>query len=239
MAFFKNFKDDFSQAVNELLPNELSEKEEKVANTDSDNIVGQEKNVEGEADLKMLNAILAEEDSHEEENIEEKDTLINPETLSEEPSFSNSNGNNEITVIARGTLVNGNISAEGSVEVIGAINGDVDCLGKLSVSGKMNGNCSAHDVYITSERLIGCINSETNVQVGQGAIIIGDINATSGIISGAIKGNIDINGPIIIDSTAVVKGNITAKSIQINKGAIIEGFCSMAYAAVNIDSIFA
>ncbi|WP_408609529.1 polymer-forming cytoskeletal protein [Anaerocolumna sedimenticola] len=47
-----------------------------------------------------------------------------------------------------------------------------------------------------------------------------------------------MSGPIIIDSSAVIKGNIKAQSIQVNNGAVIDGFCSLSYASIDIDNIF-
>jgi cytoskeletal protein CcmA (bactofilin family) len=84
----------------------------------------------------------------------------------------------------------------------------------------------------------GGITSEGTIKIGLGTVVIGDIVATSGAIAGAVKGEIDVNGPVIVDSTAIIKGNIKAKSIQINNGAIVEGFCSLSYSDVNVDNIF-
>ncbi|HHU75055.1 MAG TPA: polymer-forming cytoskeletal protein [Clostridiales bacterium] len=36
----------------------------------------------------------------------------------------------------------------------------------------------------------------------------------------------------------LLKGNIKAKSVQINNGAVIEGFCSLSYAEVDLDNVF-
>ena len=47
-----------------------------------------------------------------------------------------------------------------------------------------------------------------------------------------------MEGPVVIDSAAVVQGNIAAKSLQVNSGAIIEGFCSMKYADVDLEAFF-
>ena len=57
-------------------------------------------------------------------------------------------------------------------------------------------------------------------------------------MAGAVKGDIDVNGPIIVDSTAVVQGNIIGKSIQINSGAVVDGMCSLKYADVDLDLFF-
>lgn len=285
MGFFKEFKDDLSQAVNELLPeDELAEEEkdtqEQIVNTlDSDDTVSDEKSdsekmkewleefaqdedkateeeqevepeeiladleekqeeieeVEGEdmddnVDLELLEAMNADEE-------EEKEAQTQEKTMPKLRAASVAS-DDEVTVISKGTTINGSISSDGSLDIMGTINGDIECLGKLSITGKIVGNSSAAEVYVNTERLEGSITSEGSVKVGLGTVIIGDILATSGVIAGAVKGEIDINGPIVIDSTAIIKGNIKAKSVQINNGAVIEGFCSLSYSAVDVDNIF-
>ena len=84
----------------------------------------------------------------------------------------------------------------------------------------------------------GCINSEGSVKIALGTVVIGDVTACSGVIAGAVKGEIDISGPVVIDSTAIIKGNIKAKSVQMNNGAVLEGFCSLSYSSVDINDIF-
>lgn len=143
-----------------------------------------------------------------------------------------------VTVITKGTTINGSIISDCSLDVMGTINGDIECLGKLSISGTVKGNSMASEVYVNTQRLEGGINSEGCVKVGLGTVVIGDITATSGVIAGAVKGELDIAGPLVVDSTAIIKGNIKAKSVQMNNGAILEGFCSLSYASVDINDIF-
>ena len=57
------------------------------------------------------------------------------------------------------------------------------------------------------------------------------------VIAGAVKGNIDIEGPVIVDSTAIVVGDMKFKTVQINNGATIEGRCSQCYGDVNTGCI--
>ena len=303
MGFFKEFKEDLSQAVNELLPTEDENQEgasEQLVNTlDSEEITSDEvsdnermkewleefvqdeetdepedkmqeetvdqfsgenedvlldedldelseegledleeneleedegENMDDNVDLELLEALNAEEEDEKVEDVKEKTA-----TKLRATSIAN---DDEVTVITKGTTINGSISSDGSLEVDGTITGDVECLGKLSITGKIVGNSSAAEVYVNTERLEGSITSEGSVKVGLGTVILGDIVATSGVIAGAIKGEIDINGPIVIDSTAIIKGNIKAKSVQINNGAVIEGFCSLSYSAVDVDNIF-
>ncbi|MCR5684913.1 MAG: polymer-forming cytoskeletal protein [Lachnospiraceae bacterium] len=163
------------------------------------------------------------------------------ETVSyEEPVAADvpDDGIDQVTVITKGTTINGSIVSDCSLNVMGTINGDIECIGKLTISGTVVGNSVASDVYVNSKRLDGNIDSEGTVKIGLGTVVVGDIKAGSGVIAGAVKGELDIKGPVIIDSTAIIKGNIKAKSVQMNNGAVLEGFCSLTYADVSIDDIF-
>ena len=186
---------------------------------------GIEDNGDDNIDMELLDAL-----NTEEEKVEKK-----PESKLRATSVFDED---DVTVISKGTTISGNISSEGSLDIMGNITGDVECLGKLSITGKIVGNSTAAEVYVNTERVEGSISSEGSVKVGLGTVVVGDVTGTSGVIAGAVKGEIDINGPIVVDSTAIIKGNIKAKSVQINNGAIIEGFCSLSYSDVDVDNVF-
>lgn len=315
MGFFKDFKDDFSQAVNELIPNndagtnDVSDQmvntldsEITTSNEDAENELKEwldelvqedtiedgiledgisedaaaEDTIEDEAadedsedeDSSYGESLSAEEglddniekeifDEFMEDEIESMDENIDLELLDELNSedeqvmeqpeeqkldkrikAASVANEDDVTVISKGTTINGSISSDGSLDIMGSITGDVECLGKLSITGKIVGNSTAAEVYVNTERMEGSINSEGSVKVGLGTVVIGDIIATSGVIAGAVKGEIDVNGPVVIDSTAIIKGNIKAKSVQINNGAVIEGFCSLSYSDIDVDNVF-
>ena len=122
--------------------------------------------------------------------------------------------------------------------VKGTIEGDVECDGTLTITGSVSGNTIATEIYLNTPRLEGDLDSEGIVKIDVGTVVIGNINCKSVIVAGAVKGNIEVEGPVIVDSTAVVKGDIKAKSIQINSGAVVDGYCSLAFADVDLDSFF-
>ena len=64
------------------------------------------------------------------------------------------------------------------------------------------------------------------------------LNANNSQHHFAVKGDIDIDGPVVVDSTAVIFGNVTAKSLQLNTGAVIQGICNIGTKDVDIASIF-
>ena len=144
----------------------------------------------------------------------------------------------EIAVITKGMTITGDLDAQGSVELRGVVNGNVRTSGKMVISGRLKGNATSKEFFADSARVDGEINSEGSVKVGNGSVIVGNIVATSAVIAGAVKGDLDVHGPVIIDTTAIIVGNIKSKSVQINNGAVIEGFCSQVYADVDVDELF-
>ena len=144
----------------------------------------------------------------------------------------------ETAIVTKGMKVNGDISSQGSLDVLGSIKGNIEVLGKLNVSGEIEGNSNAAEVFADAAHITGEIHATGTVKVGINSVIIGNIFATSAVIAGAVKGDIDVHGPVVLDSSAIVMGNIKSKSVQMNNGAVIEGLCSQCYADVSPASFF-
>lgn len=145
----------------------------------------------------------------------------------------------ETTVITKGTTIRGGITSDCSLDVMGVITGDVECLGKLRIYGTVSGNTSASEIYIeTPQKLQGDLISTGDVIVSEDSVIVGTIQASSAHISGAVKGDIDVEDNIIIASTAVVYGNITAKTMMIEVGAVVHGICNIGSNDKDISAIF-
>ena len=260
MSLFKDITDELEQAVNEIDAEQTEEDDDLFALLSESN--------DEEVDQDLLNTMLEDtEDFVLEEEVSEAKTeeapaveeaaaeYIEEVPVAEEPVKAepvaevpvakeepkrelSEEDRNAVTVITKGTTINGSIISDCSLEVMGTINGDIECLGKLTISGKVTGNSLASDVVVNTERLEGSVVSEGSVKVGLGTVVIGDITATSAVFAGAVKGEIDVKGPVVLDSTAIIKGNIKAKSIQMNNGAVMDGFCSLSYADLKIDDIF-
>lgn len=143
------------------------------------------------------------------------------------------------TYITKGTRIEGNLFTDGSVDIIGTVEGDVNCYGKLVVSGAINGKVNASEIYANAAKITGEITSAGSVKIGVGSVIVGNVEAQSAVIAGAVNGDLDVKGPVIVDSTAVIMGNIKSRSVQINNGAVIEGFCSQCYSDIDVKSFFA
>lgn len=147
-------------------------------------------------------------------------------------------GVNETGVIPNGMTVVGNITSNGSLDIMGTVKGNVTVAGKLNITGNVEGDSKAEEIYADGARIIGEVVSNGTIKVGQSSVIKGNISASAAVLAGAVKGDIDVKGPVVLDSTSIIMGNIKSKSIQINNGAAIEGLCSQCYAEVSPSSFF-
>ena len=283
MGFFSDLKEDLSQAVNELMPEENLDqaaaeelKEQPVENTqeplreeipEAQTAEDAKDNAAFEEMLKNLDSIEIPQEQKTEEQPAEKvaeetegnaapeldldSVLQNDMTVEKVLEQENTEKNkgaekkmdvkiasDENAVITAGMVITGDVSSEGSMDLVGTINGNIDILGKLNITGYINGNSKAAEIFAEGAKINGEIVSEGSVKIGASTVVIGNISATSAAIAGAVKGDIDVKGPVILDSSAIVMGNIKSKSVQINNGAVIEGMCSQCYADVSPTSFF-
>ena len=289
MGFFSDLKEDLSQAVNELMPEENLDqaaaeelKEQPVENTqeplreeipEAQTAEDAKDNAAFEEMLKNLDSIEIPQEQKTEEQpaekvaeempqAEETEEIAAPEldldsvlqndmtvekVLEQENTEKNKGAekkmdvkiaSDENAVITAGMVITGDVSSEGSMDLVGTINGNIDILGKLNITGYINGNSKAAEIFAEGAKINGEIVSEGSVKIGASTVVIGNISATSAAIAGAVKGDIDVKGPVILDSSAIVMGNIKSKSVQINNGAVIEGMCSQCYADVSPTSFF-
>lgn len=282
MGFFSDLKEDLSQAVNELMPEEdlnqgdvAETKEQPVKNMpETTEQVQTEQPTDATMDNAALEEMLKNLDSIEipQANAEEKPVAEAEETpeqpaeeavldldhvlqndmtvgsvLEQEHREENKGAekrmdakiaSDENAMITAGMVITGDVSSEGSMDLVGTINGNIDILGKLNITGYINGNSKAAEIFAEGAKINGEIMSEGSVKIGASTVVIGNITATSAAIAGAVKGDIDVQGPVILDSSAIVMGNIKSKSVQINNGAVIEGMCSQCYAEVSPTSFF-
>lgn len=171
----------------------------------------------------------------EEENMDAQ-TQTQEQTLTQEQI--NRVAVDETAVVTEGMTITGDIVSAGSMELIGTVNGNLDIYGKLNITGTIQGDSKAAEIFAEGAKITGEVNSQGSVKIGQSSVVIGNIMAASAVIAGAVKGDIDVQGPVILDTTAIVMGNIKSKSVQINNGAVIEGFCSQCYADIDVQGLF-
>lgn len=234
MGFFSDLKEDLSQAVSEMKPDEGRKSRDKDKEVEGDRVI---KNIEAAEDInlgKLLKEI-------EEDNLEvelESDKVSDDEGDFQPKEMFISRLNEEAALITPGMEIIGDIAVAGSLDVFGAIHGNIQVNGKMNVAGTIDGDSLAAEVNIDNARIVGNVTSLGALVIGRNSVVFGNISAVSAVIGGAIKGDIDVKGPVVLEATAIVMGNIKSKSVQINNGAVVDGSCSQCYADVNPSKFF-
>ncbi len=91
-----------------------------------------------------------------------------------------------------------------------------------------------------SVRLDGTIKGEVRVSnrlvMGNEGRVIGNIWATDAVIKGRINGDLVVAESLHLTDTAVIEGNIAAKTMQVDEGARYNGTCKIGESAVKTAS---
>lgn len=91
------------------------------------------------------------------------------------------------------------------------IQGDMRVQSSLRVDGKVNGNITATDT----------------VQIGREGEVEGHIHARHAYLAGRVSGNILTQGKVVLETRAVVLGDIRAMRLVVEEGAVFNGKCIM------------
>ena len=91
------------------------------------------------------------------------------------------------------------------------INGDINVSANLIVYGKINGNV---------------VSTET-INTAKDSIINGNLMAKEAVISGTLKGDLEVSGKAVLTQDSNLLGNLKASIIVIEEGAKFDGMCQM------------
>jgi cytoskeletal protein CcmA (bactofilin family) len=241
MGFFQDLKEDLSTAVDEIETDEIETDEIETDEIETDETIDEiiDETMEGENEKMAKKEIMNEEAEQElgkgSSNVEE---LLQDAKDEVQNSKLQDDILDETATITVGMVITGDVASKGSMDLMGQVNGNIKVNGKLNITGTVNGNAEAGEVYANEAKVNGEIVSTGTIKVGIDSVIIGNITATCAVIAGAVKGDIDVKGPVVLDTSAIVMGNIKSKSVQINNGAVIEGLCSQCYADISPTKFF-
>jgi cytoskeletal protein CcmA (bactofilin family) len=139
------------------------------------------------------------------------------------------NEDDEITVISKNTVIDGNVRSFANMSVDGNIKGNIETTKDIDLNGKVVGNIACNNAQMRTSQIQGNIQMKGNVYMERDTLLIGDLTSTYANVNGKIKGNLDITGKAELKSDAVVFGDISASTITVNDGAIIQGYVSTTF----------
>lgn len=97
----------------------------------------------------------------------------------------------------------------------------------LSLNTEIIGNIATQDDMRFDGSIKGNINSEKKIVVGDRAVIEGDIRCANLDSLGQITGDVYCEEKIVLRANSRLRGNVSAKSIEIEPGAFFDGTCQM------------
>jgi len=77
-------------------------------------------------------------------------------------------------------------------------------------------------------RVIGDISVDGNLTIGETAVINGEVKAQNITLSGKLDGIVTGMDKLIIEGKAVLKGDLSAKVLVIQEGAVFDGRSTMS-----------
>ena len=140
-----------------------------------------------------------------------------------------SGSGNELTVISKNTVVDGNIRSFADMSIDGDIKGDVETTKDIDLNGKVVGNLTCNNAGLHDSQIQGNLRLKGNVAMERDTVLIGDLTSTYADLNGKIKGNINIAGKAQLKEDAVIFGDISASTITVDDGAIIQGYVSTTF----------
>lgn len=97
-----------------------------------------------------------------------------------------------------------------------SVSGDIECSGVLKVEGRIHGS----------------VRRARQVMLSKEGSIEGDVAAAEVVVGGVIDGNVVATDRLELQTTAVVNGDISTKSIVVMEGARINGGVKMTELAL-------
>ena len=130
----------------------------------------------------------------------------------------------EVSVVGRGTRIEGTVVAAGSLRVEGEVKGKITAEGDVSLSpqGRVEANIEATSITLAGQ-VKGDLSAKGDVSLPADSRLDGNIRAHNAEVGGEVQGNIVVKGKIQLAPRARVEGDITSKALAIAEGAVFIG----------------
>ncbi len=97
----------------------------------------------------------------------------------------------------------------------------------LGRSATMHGDMKAEGAFRIDGTVEGSLESKASVVIGESGVVRGDVRGNDVVIAGQVIGNVSCTGHLEILASGKVEGDIAAKSLRIEPGAVFRGTSRM------------
>jgi cytoskeletal protein CcmA (bactofilin family) len=151
--------------------------------------------------------------------VNETDTLLVQEVGMDRPDELS-----EVSVVGRGTRIEGTVVAAGSLKVEGEVKGKITAEREvlLSPQGRVEANIQATSIVLAGQ-VKGNLAAKGDVSLPAESRLDGNIRAHNVEVGGMVKGNIIGKGKVALGPRARVEGDVTSTTLAIADGAVFIG----------------
>ena len=135
----------------------------------------------------------------------------------------------EVTVISKNTIIDGNVRSLANMQVDGNVKGNVQTTRNIEMSGKVVGDITCNNANMNSAAMQGNVTLKGKVRMDRDTILIGDLTSQYADINGRVRGKLEIGGKAELKRDAIIFGDINASTIAVTDGAIIQGYVNTTY----------
>lgn len=89
------------------------------------------------------------------------------------------------------------------------------------------GDCDTTDTIRIEGRVEGSVRAEKAVVIGKGGCVNGNIQTQDAVIAGMVRGALDVDSRLELQSTCVIDGEIRATRLKLDEGGVVNGTVSI------------
>lgn len=97
----------------------------------------------------------------------------------------------------------------------------------LSANTSVKGEIYSDDDFRLDGKVEGSVKCKGKIVTGPHSKVTGTIYCPEADLMGELEGDIHVEGNLILRSTLILNGNVVAKSLEIEPGAVFNGSCVM------------
>jgi cytoskeletal protein CcmA (bactofilin family) len=120
-----------------------------------------------------------------------------------------------------------------------ALKGNSGSSAELNFIGKgtqIEGNIRTESSIHVAGTIIGKLICKNTVTLSENGRIEGDVEAVNAVIGGKIKGKVIVSEKIVLEAKSSLIGELKAKKLIIDEGALFDGTSSMGVTAAAVTS---
>jgi cytoskeletal protein CcmA (bactofilin family) len=140
-----------------------------------------------------------------------------------------SDATDEVTVISKNTIIDGNVRSLANMQIDGNIKGNVETTRNIDMTGKIVGDITCNNAGMSAAAMQGNVSLKGKMRMDRDTILIGDLTSQYADINGRIRGKLEVAGKAELKRDAIVFGDINASTIAVTDGAIIQGYVNTTF----------